>query len=322
MASISVIIPIFKAEIFLGKCIESVLSQDYKDFQLILVDDGSPDKCGQICEYYAKKDNRIKTIHKENGGVSDARNAGLDQASGEYLTFIDADDYVETTYLSYLLSLISQRGYQVGRANHFIDRGNSLTTNAPVKGEMMVFPRKDAVEAALYHDRVDTASWGAIYKHALFDNVRFPKGRIYEDTYVFCDIICQADCFVFGDQPQYHYVQHSGSIVNQSFNIKNLEFIDSVKRLADYAAEEYPSLLPACHRRTTHSYLSVLRKMGNIGSEYYELRRNLRDNALQYSNEVIANPKAPSRDKTALILLRLGFFPFYSGWYIYSLLRE
>ena len=320
---ISIIVPVYKVEAFLDRCIRSVLLQDYANFELILVDDGSPDRCGEICDCYAESDKRIKAIHKENGGLSDARNAGINVAKGEYLSFVDSDDYVEPTLLSYLLSLRNEAiGCKVIQANHYIERGNKIAVNAPVQGRTTVFSRRDALEAVLYHDRVDVSAWGSLYSSSVFDNLRFPKGRLYEDTYIFCDIMDQIDTLIYGDYPQYHYIQRAGSIVNNSFQLKNLEYIDAVIRLADYAMKEDPSLEPACHRRITHSYLSVLRYMEHVEPEYKELRDELRQKALRYAEEVCSDQRAPQRDKYALRLLKLGFFPFYKGWSMYSNLRR
>lgn len=318
---VSVIVPVYGVEAYLEKCVRSILTQDMDDFELILVDDGSPDACGEICDRFAEQDKRVQTIHKENGGLSDARNAGIDAAKGEYLSFIDADDFVEPTYLSYLLSLMrAATGCKVCQANHFVERNGKSGPAYPTE-ETTVFSTRNAYEAVLYHDRVDVSAWGKLYHRSVFDSLRFPKGRLYEDTFVFGDVLKAALTYVYGGRPQYHYVQRKSSIVNRGFSEKTLQFMDSVQRLTETALRSFPDLDAACLRRTAHAHLSVLRYMQHCPKEYLGLRDELRRQVLSSAAAVCADAKTPKRDKLAIGLLRLGYAPFYSGWKIYSLLR-
>ena len=197
-----------------------------------------------------------------------------------------------------------------------------MTTDSPIRNKISFFNQKKACEAVLYYDRINVSVWAGIFHASLFKNIKFPKGRIFEDTYIFCDIIDQVDCYVYGDKPQYHYVQRNDSIVNQQFKEKNLEYIDSVKRLTNYIMKKYPDLERGCHRRMTHSYLSVLRYMEKVDDKYISLRNKLRKNALLYSKELNTDSKTPLRDKMALNLLKVGFWPYYKGWSLYSVLRK
>ena len=318
---VSVIVPVYRVEAYLEKCVLSILGQDMADFELILVDDGSPDACGEMCDRFAAQDSRVRCIHKENGGLSDARNAGIDAARGEYLSFVDADDYVEPTYLSYLLSLIQAvPGCKVCQANHFVERNGKRSPVYPEE-ETTVFSVHDAFEAVLYHDRVDVSAWGKLYHRSVFDTLRFPKGRLYEDTYVFGDVLGATPSYVYGGRPQYHYVQRESSIVNQGFSEKNLQFIDSARRLTETALRSHPDLDAACRRRMTHARLSVLRYMEHCSKEYSALRDELRKQVLGNAAAIWADAKAPQRDKLAIQLLRLGYAPFYKSWAIYHRIR-
>ncbi len=322
MDKVSVIVPVYMAEKYISKCIESVLRQDYTNFELILVVDGSPDHSGDICEKYAEKDDRIRVFRKENGGPSDARNYGLEKAVGEYYAFVDADDYVETTYLSYLSMLINKaEKCLVSQANHFIERGKRVRTNTDVSGQWVIFSRKEAFEAALYHDRIDVSGCGKLYHKSVFSELRFPKGQLYEDTYIFGDVLSRTENYVYGFKPQYHYVINPGSIVNRPYSEKSLEFILAVERLTDLALTEDKALEEACCRRRAHSCLSVLRYMEQCRGDDLTIRDELRDRALQFRRKVCHDPKAPERDKAALRLLKLGYLPFYTGWHLYNLFR-
>lgn len=318
---VSVIVPVYRVEAYLEKCVLSILGQDMEDFELILVDDGSPDVCGAMCERFAGQDKRIRTVRKEYGGVSDARNAGIEAARGEYLAFVDADDYVEPTYLSYLLSLMREApGCKICQANHYVERNGKILPEHPVE-DTTFFSVRDAFESVLYHDRVDVSVWGKLYWRSVFDTLRFPKGMLYEDTYLFGDILLETPVYVYGGQPQYHYVQRKNSIVNQGLSEYTIQFVDAAERLTDAARRSFPDLEAACLRRLTHARLSVLRYMDRCPKEYTALRDKLRGEVLGSAAAVCANEKTPKRDKAAIWLLRLGYAPFYSAWAIYNKIR-
>ena len=317
---ISVIVPVYRVEAYLEKCVHSILAQDMEDYELILVDDGSPDGCGAICRRFAEQDSRVRYIRKENGGLSDARNAGIGAAWGTYLSFIDADDYVEPAYLSYLLSLLqSAPGCKVSQANHFVERNGKSRPEYPE--ETRAFSTREAFEAALYHDRVDVSGWGKLCHRSVFDTLRYPKGRLYEDTWIFGDVLLSTPVYVYGGQPQYHYVQREGSLVNRGFSDQTTQFIEAVERLADTALRAYPDLKPACARRLTHARLSVLRYMEHCPPAYRGLRDELRTAVLNSGPAVCADPRAPKRDKLAIRLLGLGYFAFYQSWALYNKIR-
>lgn len=320
MPKVSIIVPIYNVEKYLDRCVESLVNQTYTDIEIILVDDGSPDACPKMCDKWAKKDARIKVVHKQNGGLSDARNAGIDAAAGEYLTFIDSDDYVKDTYTEYLMSLFSySKSAKVTACNHYIIRDEKQIKNAEFDG-VVVFDRKTAFENVLYHDRVDVSACMKIYHRSVFDTIRYPKGRRYEDTYVFGDILNTTEEFVYGGTPQYYYFQRDESIVNGEFSHHRLEFIESVERLVD-ACKKYPEFSDGCIRRLSHARLSVLRYMENCDEKYFELRKKLRGEILATANMVLNNPRTPKRDKAALLTLKLGIKPFFIAWRIYGKVR-
>ena len=165
---ISVIVPVYNSEAYLDRCIQSITNQDYRCFELLLIDDGSTDKSPIICDRWQKKDWRIKTIHQENGGQSKARNTGLAYAQGDYIAFVDSDDYVTADYLSYLLSLFPQSDdCSVTACNHYIVRkGRSIPNTEEAKDR--VFSAKEALESALFHECIDVSPWGKLYKKGVF----------------------------------------------------------------------------------------------------------------------------------------------------------
>ena len=180
---ISVIVPCYNVEEYLPKCIESILNQTYRNLEILLVDDGSPDNCGRICDEYAAKDSRIRIIHKKNGGLSDARNAALDVMTGEYVTFIDSDDYVSDDYVEYLYKIIKESGVKLSVSSYqtFVDDSSAeICTNNPLF--VKIVHTNDALTGMFYQQIFDTSAWAKMYHRSLFsDGIRYPKGWLYED---------------------------------------------------------------------------------------------------------------------------------------------
>ena len=213
---ISVIVPIYKVEKYLRKCVDSILSQTYTNLEIILVDDGSPDDCPKICDEYSQKDKRIKVIHKKNGGLSSARNIALDSMNGEYVTFIDSDDYAESSYIEELYKVLNKNGCDIAACNY-----NNITEQGDVvAGKRYIsygFVKKEDVFDAYFEKKLisDTA-WGKLYKKELFLAIRYPEGLNYEDTYVILDLLKSVEKgIVTIDKPLYNYLIREGSITMQ-----------------------------------------------------------------------------------------------------------
>ena len=187
---ISIVVPVYKVEKFLEKCIDSIINQTYKNLEIILVDDGSPDNCGKICDEYAKKDKRIKVIHQQNGGLSAARNTGITKATGKYISFIDSDDYIEKDYIELLYTTIKQSKADIAIGSHTViyDTGTKLQK---ATGEKSILKPKEVLERILYDNNIDYSAWAKLYKIELFTNIKYPEGRLFEDaatTYKLIDI--------------------------------------------------------------------------------------------------------------------------------------
>lgn len=227
---ISVIVPVYQVEQYLEECIESILSQTYTNFEVLLIDDGSTDNCPKICDAYAKEDNRIKVVHQKNQGLSAARNTGISIAKGEYLTFIDSDDVVTKRYLEILYSLlikykadIAQTGYKK-IVNKMFEEGENYNTEYVVEN-------KDEMCAKIYqfkgeNDVLWVTTWGKLYKASLFINVRFPVGRTHEDQFTTYRLFSMSHKNVITNYPTYGYRQREGSIMH-SHNIS--EAFDEVQ---------------------------------------------------------------------------------------------
>lgn len=210
---ISVIVPCYNVENYLKKCVDSILNQTYKNLEIWLVDDGSPDNCGQICDEYSKIDDRIKVIHKENGGLSDARNVAIDQATGEWITFVDSDDYVTDDYVETLYNLVEKYDCEVSVAwfRTFYE-GQEPKEPSQVCLEEKMKPLF-AVEQMFYQEKFDTSAWAKLYHRNLFEKgIRYPKGLLYEDLPTTYLLMLESKGVAFTNKVVYYYLLRSSSI--------------------------------------------------------------------------------------------------------------
>lgn len=230
--TITVIVPIYKVEKYLHKCIDSIINQTYSELEIILVDDGSPDNCPEICDDYANKDSRIKVIHKANGGLSDARNAGIDNASGEYLMFVDSDDYIEPQMVEILYKALLDNDATISICNYKYVTDNSDfavdNDNLPIKDG--VITGRELLSDIFFGEK----SWYwvvavcKLYRKELFDNIRFPVNKIHEDEFVFHKIILQCQKIACVALPMYNYLQRQGSIMHQRMSLKTLDCAEAL----------------------------------------------------------------------------------------------
>ena len=225
MPTISVIIPVYNVEKYIKKCVDSVLGQTYADLEIFLVDDGSPDNCPAICDKYAEKDSRVKVIHKPNGGLSDARNAALDVMTGQYVTFVDSDDFIAPDAIETLYAALL-------RHNADIAVGNMKGVNEA--GEISDFYTPAAEETVLTGEEIlstlnQPCAQNRLYKKDIFAELRYPKGRLYEDVFIYHGILAQTKKMVFTGTTVYYYLIRSGSIMHGEYNIRFTDIIDAIK---------------------------------------------------------------------------------------------
>lgn len=227
MAAISVIVPVYNVEPYLRKCVDSILAQTLPGIEIILVDDGSTDGSGFVCDEYARNNERIRVIHKENGGLSSARNAGLDAAKGEYVAFVDSDDCIAPEMYQRLLCALQESkadlsicGYQKVKAPGAQGVANTYACET--------MTGMQAIEKLYTNDYVYfTIAWNKLFKHSIFDSLRFPQGKLFEDGYAAFryyyaaqTVVCLSECYYF-------YLTRNDSITNSQLSIKNLDGLDA-----------------------------------------------------------------------------------------------
>ena len=275
--AVSVIVPVYKVEQYLDKCVQSILDQTFRDFELLLVDDGSPDRCGEMCEAWAKKDDRIRVIHKPNGGLSDARNAGIGQADGDYLLFVDSDDWIEKDMLETLYGLIRDADADMACCNFrsINEDGTQHWDDAVITPG--VWTEEDFWKQ-FFSSNAQTycnVAWNKLYKKELFDQVRYPVGRINEDVYTLYALVSQCKKIAATDKIGYYYLFRAGSIMNRSGSLRKLTnpeaYINRARSFADrqlwYFSEE--SLMCAVH----NMLLGDFGEDGKKSKEYKAIKR-------------------------------------------------
>lgn len=259
MCEISIIVPVYKVEKYLDKCVTSILNQTFTDFELILVDDGSPDNSGKMCDEYAKKDYRVRVIHKANGGLSDARNVALDVACGKYIGFIDSDDYIDQDMYETLYKNLKDSNADlsvIGMYDVYANREPKI-----VDEELFVLNQKEAIKFALDGRKLAVSANNKLYKRELFEEIRYPKGKLTEDAFVIMEILLRCATVVISTKQKYYYFHREDSITTTKFSTKYLDIIDAWSYNETIILEHYPDLKKQAKRRVYWAYFTVLDKI-------------------------------------------------------------
>lgn len=236
---ISVIVPIYKVEEYLERCINSILNQTYKHLEIILVNDGSPDKCPNICEEYAKKDDRIKVIHKENGGLSDARNYGLNIAIGKYISFVDSDDYIEKNMYQDMINELRKNNADIISCainNVYSDRSVSSDI------EERVYDTESALKDLILGRNLNQTVWNKLYKKDVINGILFEKGKINEDDFWTYQVFSNSKKIITLNKALYNYIHRESSIMGQGYSEKNLNGLEARYNQYKFIEKNYPKL--------------------------------------------------------------------------------
>lgn len=232
---VSVIIPVYNVEKYLNKCVDSIINQTYSNLEIILIDDGSPDNCGKICDEYAKIDFRIKVVHKKNGGLSEARNVGLNMCKGDYIFFIDSDDYAEQNAIEVLLSYCkNQDPLIVVAETNFVNENGDVLKNGKGQYEFGNFVEFSPNQAAFEFAILDWGIWNKLFSRSIFEEVRFPVGKIHEDEAIMFQLINNCSKVIYINQHLYNYLKRKSSITSSDYNTKKMDWFEVWKNNVDY----------------------------------------------------------------------------------------
>lgn len=258
---ITIIVPVYNVKKYLEKCVNSIINQTYSDLEIFLIDDGSTDGSGELCDYFSQKDRRIKVIHKSNGGLSSARNAAIDVMSGKYVTFVDSDDYVDEKYIEKLYGLVKKFDAQIsvcGEKRFTQDeKGDVIFRDSPyvkLKNEK-VLNTEEGIETILKQHYFDASAWGKLYLSSLFLDVRYPEGKNHEDIGTTYKLFMRASNIAFISDPLYFYMQRPESILHSFNNVKTLwDGIEMVEMQYKGVINVYPKLETAAIVRCFSMY--------------------------------------------------------------------
>ena len=246
---ISVIVPIYNVEKYLRRCIDSLVEQTYTNLEIILVDDESPDNCGKICDEYAKKDKRIVVIHKRNGGLSDARNRGLEEAKGKYIGFIDSDDYINKNMYKVLYTNMKKNNADISICNFSLvdDKGNKYKEEKQLNNEIKIYSKKEALENLLIEKDYTNHAWNKLYNKKLFKNgkIQYPEGKIWEDIATTYLLFENANKVVYQNVSLYYYTQRNNSIMKGINREKIILLGDIINQRKNYLSKKYDMLRKA-----------------------------------------------------------------------------
>lgn len=291
---ISIIVPVYKVEAYLPKCIESIIHQTYRNLEIILVDDGSPDKCGEICDQYAHIDARIHVIHKKNGGVARARNDGIEYANGDYISFIDSDDWIAENAYEILYQGLKQYDADcaVGKCVTVIDKNGILS---PKKNQDSPVRCEKASEAMKHVLLSGSAVWNRLFKREVFQQIRFPLDRVNDDEVVALHAYAECKNIVFLNQNTYYYRIRQDSITTSKFSIRNVDcYYNSIDNL-NFIRQRAPELEECAEYKYVKAMLYCyvnLRKLKK-NSEAMKIREQIhqdmkKNKAMAYTNQYVS----------------------------------
>lgn len=235
---ITIVVPVYNVEKYLSRCVDSILDQTYTDFELLLVDDGSPDNCGEICDEYAKKDDRIFVVHQNNGGLSAARNTGIDwfykQNRSDYITFVDSDDWLHPDYLKILMNGVTEKDLKICACNY-----KRVTTELPHQnydenGYEVTSPEDFLVN----HSWQYNYAWGKLYHKSVFEDVRYPVGKNFEDTFTTYKVLHKCEKFAYIDLQLYYYLRNEQGISRSPWKPSELVIFDAMQEQMQFYKEK------------------------------------------------------------------------------------
>lgn len=288
---ISVIVPVYNVENFLDKCVKSIINQSYKNLQIILVDDGSTDKSGEICDKYSSKDNRITVIHKKNGGLSDARNKGIEVAIGEYISFVDSDDWIEQDLYETCMKHIGNCDIVCFSMQLDYSNGVHKVKKIPRK---IILDNDQGIRYLNSYKNIDVSACNKLFRRKLFDNIRFPYKKLCEDCYIMYKLFLKAKNILILPYIGYHYYKRVGSISNS--NKINMDYIYAYKEQMNYFnsyLKKYSILGESSYAYANLAMFNYV--IHNIGNKT-EIKA-FRNEARKYSRSVYKNKDLPIKKK-------------------------
>lgn len=281
---ISVIVPVYKVEKYLDRCVESIANQTYENLEIILVDDGSPDNCPVMCDKWAEKDCRIKVIHKNNGGLSDARNAGMEIATGGYVAFVDSDDWIEKKYVEFLYNAIVQTNADMSACQmRSVQENEEAFTVEGQQLQIETFSTEEALDSLINGRVFRAVAWNKLYKRENLLGEKFELGKLHEDEFFTYRIIDKCSLLAWVDTPLYNYYQRSGSIMS-TYSVRHLDTLEAMFGRLELLKSKYPKLY--LHDKVTYCVSCLNYYCDMINGSFGEEKQLAKKQILNYRNKI------------------------------------
>lgn len=300
---ISVLVPVYNVEKYLRRCVDSILMQTYRDYEILLVDDGSTDQSGAICDAYAAGHPCIRVIHQENAGLAQVRNVLMAAARGAYITFVDSDDALEPTCLEVLMRDLQETGADVSICSWSEIHGDGvrreLSWDHKEKG-LQVWTTEQAVKTLLYQKGIDNNSWGKLYKRAVLQDVVFPAGRVYEDVAVTYQILLKGKRICYRPEPLYLYTCNTEGISQSAFTPRRMDLIDMAEGMYQDIGRRFPAYLRAAQSRLLRAYIHVYLQIPD-GAQFKACRKRAAAGIRKNCRAVAGDPEAKRGTRMAAL---------------------
>lgn len=278
---ISVIVPVYKVEKYLDRCVESIVGQTYSNLEIILVDDGSPDHCPAMCDAWTEKDSRIKVVHKKNGGLSDARNAGTEVSNGDLIGFVDSDDWIAPDMYQCLYETMKAENSDIAACGVEMVWEDETASRMLTKSGNCVLSKAEAMRALIEESWIKQPVWYKLYKADKIRHIPFPVGKYHEDVFWSYQVIGVAERVSVIDHVGYHYWQRSGSIMGEAYSLKRLDAIEAMEHRQDYLEKNFSNLATMARCSLWFSCMYHGQKI------LYEIQKKDQGNAMEYLSGVI-----------------------------------
>lgn len=318
---VSVIVPIYNVEKYLKLCLDSIIAQTYDNFEVILVDDGSPDRCGMICNKYAERYNFIKVIHQSNQGVSAARNNGVLKSKGDLITFIDPDDCITEDYLEYLVSLIIEYNADISVGGSIYQYENKKVKIPKNETYRTYYNPSEAISRMNYVNGFGTVVWAKLYKRSLVEANPFPIGRRYEDVATTYKIVGDSTGLAYGNKQIYIWFQRHGSFMHKKFDKSQFDGIIAVRQQLKYVEKKYPKAIPAAKYRYTAKMVELTDLLFSTSGNKYIFKK-LRRISKKYAADVLRDKNAKLSMKIRIIGMQLGYYPARIVFLLHKMLKS
>ncbi len=310
---ITIVVPIYNVEKYLRKCIDSIIQQTYKNLEIILIDDGSTDDSGKICDEY-KNQQRIKVIHKQNGGLSDARNIGIDNANGKYITFVDSDDFITKDSIEVLYKNIikGEKEISIGQVSTFSNENNIKDYNCNEK--INIYNKKDSIEQLLYNTKYTSSTAGKLFCTHLFKNIRFPYGKKYEDLAILYKLIYESNGVVVSNKVVYnYYTARQDSIMNENFNSTRMDALYFTEEILEFIQKNFPDIEIAAITRLIIECRDIIVEIPQ-NSKYKKYEDYIYNYIKKYRLRTLLNRKLPLKRRISLLPILFGKKAIKIAW--------